>query len=61
MGVVHTCVLALEKFANNYSDVKDRVFELIDNHIKNYGLEAEAINMISAAALSFKKDFKPRL
>jgi hypothetical protein len=38
MGVVHTCVLALEKFANNNSEVKDKVFEMIDAHIKNYGL-----------------------
>jgi len=34
---------------------------MIEMHIKNYGLESEAINMISAAALSFRKDFKPRL
>jgi hypothetical protein len=60
LTIIHTCVLSLSKFVNN-SEIRDKIYDLIDLHIKLYGIEPEGVNMISAAAICFKKDFKMRI
>ena len=37
------------------------IFQLINEHIKAYGIEAEGINLISAASSCFKRDFRNRV
>ena len=58
LGLVHTCLLALSKAAIPKIEFKDMIFTLIDQHIRNYGVDSDAINMISAASACYKKDFR---
>lgn len=56
MAVIHTGVLSLSKYSVE-DDLKRKIYNLIDLHISIYGVEQEGINMISAAAICFKKEF----
>jgi uncharacterized membrane protein YjdF len=56
IAIVHTCVLSLSKFAVD-NELKNKIYELIDLHINIYGVEQEGINMISAVAICFRKEF----
>ena len=58
LSVIHTGLLALSKNPTPKMDIKDRIFHIIDDHFKCYGIETEGINMISGAAACFKKDFR---
>lgn len=61
ISLIHTCLLAISKSSMPKPQLKDQVFDLIDQHIRVYGVEPEGINMISAASGCFKKDFKDRI
>lgn len=61
LGLSHTCLLAIGRTAIPKPEFKDMVFYLIDEHIKHYGIETEVINLISAAASCYKKDFRVRM
>jgi hypothetical protein len=54
--VIHTCLLSLSKFSIQY-DLKHRIYDLIDLHLRVNGIEQEGINMISALSISFKREF----
>lgn len=56
MTVIHTCLLSLSKFPIQY-DLKHRIYELIDLHIRVNGIEQEGINMISALSIAFRREF----
>lgn len=56
IAIIHTSVLALTKYSVDI-DTRRKVIDLIDAHINIYGVEAEGINLISAAAISFKSEF----
>lgn len=56
MTVIHTCLLSLSKFAIQY-DLKHRIYDLIDLHIRVNGIEQEGINMISALSIAFRREF----
>lgn len=56
IAIIHTCVLALTKYSVD-NDLRRKVIDLIDAHIRIYGVDSEGINLISAAAISFKSDF----
>lgn len=49
-------MLALTKYSVD-NDLRRKVIDLIDAHIRIYGVDSEGINLISAAAISFKSDF----
>lgn len=38
VGLVHTCLLALTKSALPKTEVKNMVFDMIDHHLKSYGV-----------------------
>jgi hypothetical protein len=61
ISLIHTCLLAISKSSIPKPNLKEQVFDLIDQHIRAYGIESEGINMISAASGCFKRDFKDRL
>jgi hypothetical protein len=61
MSLIHTGLLAQSKSAIPKPELKDLIFGLIDSHIRNFGIETEGINMISAAAACYKKDFRARI
>jgi hypothetical protein len=54
--VIHTCLLSLSKFSVQY-DLKHRIYELIDLHLRLNGIEQEGIHMISALSIAFKREF----
>lgn len=56
IALIHTCVLALAKYSVD-NGLRRKVIDLIDAHINIYGVEAEGINLISAAAICFKAEF----
>jgi hypothetical protein len=35
--------------------LREKIYDIIDSHIRINGIEAEGINMISGAAICFKK------
>ena len=61
IGLTHTCLLAIGKTAIPKPEFKDLVFNLIDQHIKCFGIETEVMNLISAAACCYKKDFRAKI
>ena len=60
LTIIHTCILSLSKFATP-SNLRDKIFQVIDRHIKSHGVSQEGINMISGAAICFKKDFLTKI
>jgi hypothetical protein len=54
--VVHTCLLSLAKFPMQF-DLKHKIYDLIDLHLRINGVEQEGIHMISALAIAFKREF----
>lgn len=60
IALIHTCLLSLTKFTVS-SALKDKIYSLIDLHVKNFHVDTEGINIISAASSCFKKEFLYRL
>ena len=51
----------LNKFKVPKQEQKDIVFQLLDEHIRSFGIEVEGINMISAISSCYKREFKNRI
>ncbi len=56
MTVIHTCILSLTRFPIQY-DLKHRIYDLIDMHLRLNGIEQEGINMIGVLSIAFKREF----
>lgn len=56
LTIVHTTVLAMAKFPTD-SELRRKVYDLLDLHIRIHGVEVEGIHLIGAIALCFKREF----
>ena len=55
-SILHTSILALENMIPQNGLVND-LCVLIDKHIQMFGIEEEALNIISSMAITFNKAF----
>ena len=61
ISVIHTSLLTISKSSLPRPNLRDPVFELVDEHMRVYGVDAEGINMISAVSSCYKMQFQHRI
>jgi hypothetical protein len=54
--LIHTCIMALEKSGADVS-LMHSVNNLLNAHIKKFGVEEEGLSVISSIAMTFKHNF----
>lgn len=60
-SLIHTCMLAITNKGNLKPTLKDKIFGIIDYHLKYYPNDAEGINVMSAASAYYRKEFRAKL
>ena len=60
LSVLHTSTLVASKYLVPES-IKCKLYSLLDNYLKNYGIDQECIALIPALSYCFKKGFNEKL
>jgi hypothetical protein len=60
ISVLHTCTLVASKYLVP-EPIKNKLYSLLDNYLKNYGIDQESISLIPALSYCFKKGFNEKL